>query len=65
MMIMIDEMLKKRNRTRYWLAKNIGMGYGNLVKLAEGKNSMVRFDTLDRICEVLGCRIEDILEAEK
>ena len=61
MIINIDNVLKDNNKTIYWLAKQIGMTYPNLTKLCNGKTESIRFDLLNKICNVLNCNIDDIL----
>lgn len=65
MIVMIDDVLKKRNRTRYWLAKKTGIRYANISKLADNKTTSVKFRLIDDICNALECEIEDILKTTK
>ncbi|MCW5719368.1 MAG: helix-turn-helix transcriptional regulator, partial [Bauldia sp.] len=44
------------------LAERIGITEQNVSLLKSGKVKGVRFDTLDRICEVLDCQPGEILE---
>lgn len=63
--INIDDILTHKNKTRYWLAKETGVTYPNIVKLIEGKTTSIKFEVLDKICDVLNCDISDILKREK
>jgi putative transcriptional regulator len=57
----IDEVLKKRGRSAYWLANELGMGHGNLYKYRRGKVQAVNLELLARMCELLECRPGDLL----
>lgn len=63
--IKIDEILEKQNKSRYWLSKQIGMTQNNLANLCNNKTTSIKFNNLEKICDVLNCRIEDILEIDK
>lgn len=45
------------------LVEKAGMSRATLSKL--NNNQYVALEVLDRICEVLGCRIEDVVEITK
>lgn len=64
MKIKIDTVLKEKDKTHYWLAKEIGVTWQSLKKLSDNKTESVKFATLDAICKALDCKIEDIIEAE-
>lgn len=58
----LDVMLAKRKMRSRELAERIGIAEQNVSLLKSGKVKGVRFDTLERICEILGCQPGDILE---
>ncbi|MBQ3815039.1 MAG: helix-turn-helix domain-containing protein, partial [Clostridia bacterium] len=43
-------------------SERVGITQANLSILKNGRARAVRFDTLDKICRVLGCQPGDILE---
>jgi len=62
-MIIFDrlwETMQKKNVTQYKLITNYGVSRGQLTRLRE--NSNVNTHTLNMLCEILDCRIEDICE---
>ncbi len=61
----IDKMLKERGITRYELAKRTEIKFQTIDRYY--KNRVIRYDSyiLDRICSVLECNINDILEYVK
>lgn len=60
--ITIDEILKKRKKTKYWLIKNMETSYQSFSKLMNNETTAIEFDTIDRICRLLNCKIGDIME---
>ena len=58
----LDVMLARRKMRSKELAERIGITEQNVSLLKSGKVKGVRFDTLERICEVLDCQPGDLLE---
>ena len=58
----LDVMLARRKMRSRELAERIGITEQNVSLLKSGKVRGVRFDTLEKICEVLDCQPGDILE---
>jgi putative transcriptional regulator len=58
----LDVMLAKRKMRSRELAERVGITEQNISLLKSGKVRGVRFDTLQRICEVLDCQPGDLLE---
>ena len=58
----LDVMLAKRKMRSKDLAERIGITEQNVSLLKSGKVKGVRFETLDKICEVLQCQPGHILE---
>ena len=58
----LDVMLARRKMRSRELAERIGITEQNISLLKSGKVRGVRFDTLEKICEVLDCQPGDILE---
>ena len=58
----LDVMLAKRKMSLTELSERVGITQANLSILKNGRARAVRFDTLDKICRVLGCQPGDILE---
>lgn len=58
----LDVVLARRKMRSKELAERIGITEQNVSLLKSGKVKGVRFDTLDRICEVLDCQPGEILE---
>ena len=61
----IDKQLEKLKISRYELSKRTGIQYQIIDNYY--KNMVKRYDSyvLDRICNALDCKIEDIIEYKK
>jgi putative transcriptional regulator len=58
----LDVMLAKRKMRSKELAERIGITEQNVSLLKSGRVKGIRFETLEKICEVLDCQPGDILE---
>lgn len=65
MIINLDNILKIKDRTRYWLAKEIDVTYPTLCKFANHETSSVNYEMIEKICFALHVEIQDILITEK
>ncbi|WP_219670792.1 helix-turn-helix domain-containing protein [Clostridioides difficile] len=61
----IMELLDKKGKTRYWLAKEIGIKQQSLNKIASNETVSIRFDILEKICTTLECTPNDVLGWDK
>jgi putative transcriptional regulator len=62
--VQLDLMLARRKMRSRDLAAAVGITEVNISLLKSGKVKGVRFDTLERICEVLQCQPGDLLAYE-
>lgn len=58
----LDVMMAKRKISLGDLADRVGITQANLSILKNNKAKAIRFSTLEAICRVLNCNVEDILE---
>ena len=58
--IRIDQLLRARSRTFYWLAKETGISHTTLWRLKKGKALGINFATLVKLCEALDCQPGDV-----
>lgn len=63
--VRLDVELAKRKMTLTELSEKVGITLANLSLLKTGKARAIRFSTLEKLCEVLGCAPGDLLEFEK
>jgi putative transcriptional regulator len=57
----IDELLKERGRTAYWLANEVGMTHGGFYKVLHNKIKALNLELLARLCDALECAPGDLL----
>jgi putative transcriptional regulator len=60
--INLDVMMAKRKMGLTELAQEVDITLANLSILKNNKAKAIRFSTLESICRVLDCRVEDIIE---
>lgn len=63
--VTLDVMLARRKMKAKDLAERVGITEANLSLLRTGKVKGVRFETLAKICEALGCKPGDLLDIEE
>ena len=63
--VQIDQLLKERQRSFYWLAKETGVSHTTLWRLKKDKAQGITFNTLERICETLKCQPGDVLKVRR
>ena len=56
----IDEILKEKGKTRYWLYIQLGLSYQNFKKIVENETSAIKFDNLKAIYDILECTPNDL-----
>ncbi len=65
-MIVFDrlwETMKTKNMTQYKLIKKYGMSPAQITRLKRNEN--INSHTINMLCELLDCRVEDIMEYRK
>ncbi|MDE5717466.1 MAG: helix-turn-helix domain-containing protein [Lachnospiraceae bacterium] len=48
----IKEILEERGKSNYWLSQQLGMCDRNYHNIVTNKTSAIRFDTMERLCEI-------------
>jgi putative transcriptional regulator len=59
--VQIDRLCNINEIKPYRLAKETGLSHSLLWKLRHGKTKGIKFDVLEKICEVFGCEPNDVL----
>lgn len=59
--ITLDKVLAEHSMTARDLAQEVGITEANMSLLRTGKVRSVRFQTLEKICEILDCQPADLL----
>lgn len=64
--VKLSDVMERRNITRNRLAALIGVKYAVVDRYYKGKQiALVDLDFLAKVCYVLDCRVEDLLEYQK
>lgn len=64
MKIKIDQLLEKRDKTRFWLSEQTGITYPNIRNLCNNQTSSIKFDVIQKICNALNCDVNEIIEID-
>ena len=56
------EILKEKNKTKYWLWNQMNMSYQNFDKMIKNQTKSIKFDNLELLCEILDCNPNDLFE---
>jgi len=60
--VRLRELLEERGMAQTELQARSGLGYSTINALYHGKTERVEFATLEALCDVLGCRVGDLME---
>ena len=58
----IDQILKEKGKTRYWLYMQLGLSYQNFKRIVENETSSIKFENLKALCDILDCTPNDLFE---
>lgn len=61
----INEILKKKGKSKYWFIKNMEGGYQSLSHLMDNKTKAIHFETLEKMCKILDCEIGELIIVKK
>ena len=63
--LQIKELLKKQKKTKYWFVKNMEGGYQSLTRLMNNETSSIKFETLEKMCDIFNCETGEIIARKK
>ena len=61
----LEETMKRQGFNIKALAEATGMHRNGISKILKEKNSGIEFDTLNKLCIALNCKVGDIIEFEE
>lgn len=61
----IEELLKKKKKSKYWLCQNMNITSRNLNRIIYGETSSISFKYLEDFCKYLDCSLEDLIKFKK
>ena len=60
--IRVNELLKQKKKSKYWLVKHMGSGYQAVSNLMNNETTGIKFETLEKLCKLLNCTPNDIIK---
>ena len=57
----INELLKKNNKTKYWLCMQMNMTYRNLNRMIRGETTSISFKYIEELCTYLNCTPNELI----
>jgi len=60
----VQNLLNKRNRTRYWLVKHMDSNYETVNRLCDYRSVAVKLETIEKLCTLLECTPNDLFVIE-
>ena len=64
MKLRILELLNEKNKTKYWLWIQLGTSYRNFDNMIKNRTTMIRFQTISDLCQILECTPNDLFDME-
>lgn len=61
----INELLKKKKKSKYWFIKNMEGGYQSLSHLMNNQTKAIHFETLEKMCDLFECEIGELIVIKK
>lgn len=60
--INIKELLKEKEKTKYWLIKNMEGGYQSISHMMNNETTGIKFETMEKLCKLLECTPNDLFK---
>ena len=55
------KLLEERQKSKYWLYKQMGMSYQNFSKMKNNQTKSIRYENLEAMCYIFECRLDELL----
>lgn len=56
----VSEILKEKEKTNYWLYRQMGMSYQNFMKMINNKTKSIQYANIEALCVILECEPNDL-----
>lgn len=53
-------LLKNKNKTKYWLFNQLNMSYQNFNNMVNNKTGSIRYEMIETLCDILECTPDDL-----
>ena len=60
----IEKLLKKQNKTKYWLCQQMNITNRNLNRIINGETTSISFKYLEDLCKYLECDISELISID-
>ncbi len=61
----IENLLKKNNKSKYWLCQQMNITNRNLNRIINGETTSISFKYIEELCQYLNCTIDELIKIEK
>ena len=61
----IEKLLKRKNKSKYWLCHNMNITTRNLNRVIHGETSPISFKYLEEFCKYLDCTLDELIEIDR
>jgi len=61
----VEELLKKKGKSKYWLCNQMNITSHNLNKIIKGVTTSISFRYIEEFCKHLDCTPNDLFTIEK
>lgn len=55
------KLLEERQKSKYWLYKQMGMSYQNFSKMINNQTKSIRYENLEAMCYIFECKLDELL----
>ena len=62
LIINVEKLLKKQNKSKYWLCKNMNITSHNLNRVINGETSSISFKYIEEFCKYLDCSFDELFQ---
>jgi len=60
----VQDLLDKKNKTRYWLVRNMDTNYETVNRLCNNNAVGLQLETIEKLCKILECTPNDLFTIE-
>lgn len=61
----VQQLLDSKNKTRYWLVKQMQTTYKTVNKICDNTLTGLQLETIEKLCQILECTPNDLFTIEK
>ena len=62
MHLRVNEILKEKGKTKYWLYIQLGLSYQNFNRIINNQTTGIKLSNLKALCDILACTPNDLFE---